>query len=49
VDGFEATGFEAKPGETVTIDFEVKPEKTVATGFITNPEKTVPLVLRPNH
>jgi hypothetical protein len=33
----QATGFEAKLGETVATDFKAKPEKTV------------PMILRPNH
>jgi hypothetical protein len=55
------TGFEAKPGETVTTNFEAKLEKTVATGFEVKPletvaasfeaksAKTVRVVLMPNH
>jgi hypothetical protein len=55
-----ATGFEAKPRETVATSFEAKLEKTVAscfeakpletvaTGFEAKPAKTVRVVLRPN-
>jgi hypothetical protein len=35
------TGFEAKPGETVTTSFEVKLEKIIAAGFEAKPLETV--------
>jgi hypothetical protein len=44
----EATGFEAKPGETVATGFEAKPGETIATNFEAKLGETVPEVLRPN-
>jgi hypothetical protein len=44
-----ATGFEAKPLESVAAGFETKPLETVTTDFEAKPAKTVLVVLRPNH
>jgi hypothetical protein len=35
------TGFEAKPGETITISFDVKLKKTIVAGFEAKPLQTV--------
>jgi hypothetical protein len=45
----EATDFEAKPRETITISFQAKPGETVTTSFEAKPKETTPVILRPNH
>jgi hypothetical protein len=35
------TGFEVKPGETITISFDAKLEKTIVAGFEAKPLETV--------
>jgi hypothetical protein len=56
ITGFEAkpgetitAGFQAKPWEIVVAGFEAKPSEIVATDFEAKPEKTILVVLRSNH